>query len=141
VLASTFSYYLLHGAVKEALVHATGGAMNRKTTVAEYLVRRGLPADWRFGSWLGRVAAEIYRDTYGREPRNAFRFINGRFRRVMAYGPAERHVLSEAWDAYGRYAEARPAPVVRTRRTAPDWHSSGDSMRWTPTNTPVRSHP
>ncbi|WAZ20206.1 hypothetical protein STRCI_001307 [Streptomyces cinnabarinus] len=115
--------------------------MNRRITVAEYLVRRGLPADWRFGSWLGRVAAEIYRDTYRREPRRAFRFINGRFRRVMAYTPGERHVLSEAWEAYGRYAVDRPAPAARPRPVAVPRLTSGDAMRWIPTNAPVRSHP
>lgn len=113
-------------------------AITRRTTVAEYLVRRGLPADWRFGSPLGRVAAEIYRQTYRREPGRAFRFINGRFRRVMAYTPGERHVLAEAWDCYGRYAENRPAPVVRT--PVPQL-TSIDAMRWTPTGGPVRSHP
>ncbi|MCX3059583.1 hypothetical protein [Streptomyces beihaiensis] len=110
----------------------------RRTTVAEYLVRRGLPADWRFGSPLGRVAADIYRRTYRHEPGKAFRFINGRFRRVMAYQPAEAHVLAEAWDRYGRTAEiraARPVHVPAPRLV------SGDAMRWTPTNTPVRSHP
>jgi hypothetical protein len=114
---------------------------SRRVTVAEYLVQRGLPADWRYGSWLGRVAAEIYRDTYRREPSRAFRFINGRFRRVMAYAPAERHVLTEAWDRYGRYAEARPAPVVRTRHVPAPRLTSGDAMRWTPSRGPVRSHP
>ncbi|MGC9540198.1 hypothetical protein [Streptomyces sp. UG1] len=117
------------------------GQFTRRTTVAEYLVQRGLPADWRYGSWLGRVAAQIYRQTYGREPGRAFRFINGRFRRVMAYRPSETHVLTEAWDRYGCYAERRPAPVARPRRTAPVWDGSGDSMRWTPSDSPVRSHP
>ncbi|WP_155054556.1 hypothetical protein [Streptomyces blattellae] len=115
--------------------------LSRRITVAEYLVQRGLPAGWRYGSWLGRVAAEIYRDTYRREPGKAFRFINGRFRRVMAYRPAERHVLSEAWDAYGRYAEDRSAPVVRPVRVPAPQLTSVDAMRWTPTPSPVRSHP
>lgn len=117
------------------------GQFSRRITIAEYLVQRGLPADWRYGSWLGRVAAEIYRDTYRREPSRAFRFINGRFRRVMAYRPAERHVLTEAWDRYGRYAEGRPAPTVRTRHVPAPRLTSIDAMRWTPTGGPVRSHP
>lgn len=115
--------------------------VNRRITVAEYLVRRDLPADWRYGSWLGRVAAEIYRDTYRREPSRAFRFINGRFRRVMAYRPSEAHVLIAAWDRYGSFAEDRPAPVVRTRSIPAPRLTSGDAMRWTPTSAPVRSHP
>lgn len=112
--------------------------LSRRITVAEYLVQRGLPADWRFGSWLGRIAAEIYRDTYRREPSRAFRVINDRFRPVFAYGPAERHVLTEAWEAYGRYAEHRPAPIVRT--PVPQF-TSIDAMRWTPAAGPVHSHP
>jgi hypothetical protein len=115
--------------------------LSRRVTVAEYLVQRGLPADWRFGSWLGRMAAEIYRDTYRREPSKAFRFINGHVCPVMAYGPAERHVLTEAWDRYGSFAERRPAPVARTRYVPAPRLTSGDAMRWTPTSRPVRSHP
>ena len=115
--------------------------MNRRTTVAEYLVRRGLPADWRYGSPLGRVAAQLYRQTYNREPGHAFRWINGRFRRVMAYRPTETHILATAWEQYGCTAGQRPAPVVWTR-PAPAWQGSGDSMRWMPTGaTPIRSHP
>jgi hypothetical protein len=113
----------------------------RRTTVAEYLVQRGLPADWRFGSPLGRIAAQIYRQTYGREPGRAFRLINGRFRRVMAYRPSETHVLTAAWERYGCTAGQRPAPVIRTPRPEPVWHGSGDAMRWTPPSGPLRSHP
>ncbi|MFJ2004773.1 hypothetical protein [Streptomyces chartreusis] len=113
----------------------------RRTTVAEYLVQRGLPADWRYGSPLGRVAAQIYRQTYGREPGKAFRFINGRFRRVMAYWPTEAHVLAAAWEHYGCTAGLAPAPVTRTVRRRADWSGSGDSMRWTPTPGPLCSHP
>ena len=76
--------------------------VSRRITVAEYLVRNGLPADWRYGSWLGRIAADIYRDTYRRHPSKAFRWINGRPRRVMAYRPAEAHVLAAAWRRYPR---------------------------------------
>ncbi|MGW0993502.1 hypothetical protein ACWD5V_09360 [Streptomyces sp. NPDC002523] len=115
-------------------------SLTRRTTVAEYLVRRGLPADWRFGSPLGRVAAEIYRQTYRREPGKAWRFINGRFRRVMAYLPSETHVLTAAWDRYGCTAGNRRR-TVRTRRAAPGWVSSIDAMRWTPSGGPIRSHP
>lgn len=114
---------------------------SRRITVAEYLVLRGLPADWRFGSWLGRVAAEIYRATYRREPSKAFRLIDGRFYEVMAYAPGERHVLAEAWERNGRYADGRPAPVVRTRPVSAPRLTSGDAMRWTPSAGPVRSHP
>lgn len=113
--------------------------VNRRITVAEYLVRRGLPADWPYGSPLGRVAAQTYRQTYRREPGKAFRFINGRFRRVMAYRPSEAHVLTTAWERYGSIA-GRPA----TAPAAPSgsvWRGSGDAMRWTPDRTPVRSHP
>ncbi|GAB2714651.1 hypothetical protein [Streptomyces bullii] len=115
--------------------------LSRRITVAEYLGQRGLPADWRYGSPFGRVAAEIYRDTYRREPGRAFRFINGRFRRVMAYRPSEAHVLTAAWDRYGRFAEHRPARVVRANRTPYVGLTSADAMRWTPTGGPVRSHP
>lgn len=113
----------------------------RRTTVAEYLVRQGFPADWRFGSPLGRVAAEIYRRTYGREPSRAWRFINGRFRRVMAYQPTEAHVLTAAWERYGRTAGQQPTRAATRLRTAPGWSISGDAMRWTPTGAPLRSHP
>jgi hypothetical protein len=113
----------------------------RRTTVAEYLVQRGLPADWRYGSPLGRVAAEIYRQTYRREPGRAWRFINGRFRRVMAYLPSETHVLTAAWGRYGCTAGRRTARVVRTHRPAPGWVGSVDAMRWTPAPGPIRSHP
>lgn len=75
-----------------------------KITVAEYLARQGLPADWRYASPFGRVTAETYRAAYRREPRKAFRLINGRFRRVMAYRPSERHVLATAWGIYPRTA-------------------------------------
>ena len=112
----------------------------RRTTVAEYLVRQGLPADWRFGSPLGRVAARIYRCTYRREPSRAWRFINGRFRRVMAYLPSEAHVLTAAWEEYGCTAGQQPTPTGTPRR-ATGWLGSGDSMRWTPTGGSVRSHP
>lgn len=112
--------------------------LKRAVTVADYLEQRGLPADWRFGSWLGRVAAEIYRDTYRREPCKAFRVINERTRPVMAYATSERHVLAEAWDAYGRHAENRLAPAVRP---ALPRLTSIDAMRWTPDTGPVRSHP
>ncbi|MCC9154876.1 hypothetical protein LZP81_30960 [Streptomyces parvulus] len=118
--------------------------MNRRITVAEYLIRRGLPADWQFGSPLGRVAARIYRTTYHREPGRAFRLINGRFREVMTYTPAEQHVLTEAWESYGSTAgriAARPRPAAPARRTGPTWHGSGDAMRWTPPSGPLRNHP
>lgn len=114
---------------------------SRRTTVAEYLVRRGLPADWRFRSPLGRVAAEIYRQTYRREPGKAWQFINGRFRRVMAYLPSEAHVLTAAWDQYGSTAGHRPPRAARTPRPTRGWAGSADSMRWTPTGGPVRAHP
>lgn len=108
------------------------GLVNRKITVAEYLTQRDLPADWRYGSPFGRIAAEIYRSTYRREPQHAFRWINGRFRRVMAYSLPERHVLAQAWSQYRRTTEAtRPAPQP----------VSSDAMRWTPSTHPVRNHP
>jgi hypothetical protein len=113
---------------------------NRRITVAEFLVRRGLPADWPYGSPLGRVAARLYRQTYGREPGRAWRFINGRFRQVMTYAPGEQHVLARAWEVYGCTAD-RPRPVALARRPAPVWHGSGDAMRWIPTPGPLRSHP
>ncbi|WP_329214877.1 hypothetical protein OG352_05420 [Streptomyces sp. NBC_01485] len=113
----------------------------RRITVAEYLVQRGLPADWRYGSPLGRVAAEIYRQTYRREPGKAFRWINGRFRTVMTYQPSETHILTTAWERYGCIAGRRRAPVVRTSRPTTAWAGSGDAMRWTPSPGPLRSHP
>lgn len=114
--------------------------MTRSITVTDYLAQRGLPADWRFGSPLGRIAAEIYRQTYRREPGRAFRWINGRFRPVMAYRPCETHVLTTAWDRYGCTAEQQrtPARTFRPRAYAP---VSADAMRWTQTGGPVRSHP
>lgn len=115
--------------------------VSRRITVAEYLVRRGLPADWRYGSPFGRVAAEIYRSTYRREPLRAFRWINGRFRRVMAYRPPEVHVLTAAWERYGCTAGQRPIRTVTRSRTTPDWPTSTDAMRWTPSGAPLRSHP
>lgn len=118
--------------------------ISRRITVADYLAQRGLPADWRFGSPLGRVAAEIYRRTYGREPGRALRLLNGRFRPVMTYQPSEAHVLTAAWDCYGRTADQFTArtPAARRTRTAPAApFVSGDAMRWTPTGSPVRSHP
>ncbi|SHI66702.1 hypothetical protein [Streptomyces sp. 3214.6] len=116
-------------------------ATNSRITVAEYLVQRGLPADWRYGSPLGRVAAEIYRQTYRREPGTAFRFINGRFRPVMTYQPSETHILTAAWDRYGCTADRLPAPAVRTPRPTTAWAGSGDSMRWTPSRGALRNHP
>ncbi|MFE6362943.1 hypothetical protein ACFVP3_23455 [Streptomyces sp. NPDC057806] len=115
--------------------------MNRRITVAEYLVRRGLPADWPYGSPLGRVAASLYRQTYGREPRRAWRFINGRFRQVMTYAPGEQHVLTRAWEQYGCTAGRRTAPAARPVRPTAVWLPSGDAMRWVPAAGPVRAHP
>lgn len=120
-----------------------------RITVAEYLVQRGLPADWRYASPFGRIAAETYRAAYHREPRKAFRFINGRFRRVMAYRPSEVHVLQTAWD---RYPRTNPAAVPAQRRTVRqtvaridralnDWSGSGDAMRWRPASEPLTRHP
>lgn len=114
--------------------------ISHKVTVAEFLVCRGLPADWRFGSPLGRVAAQIYRQTYGCEPGHAFRFINGRFRRVMAYRATEAHVLLTAWDRYGSTAGHRPA-TAPGQRPVIAWRGSGDSMRWWPSAAATRSHP
>ncbi|MFJ9179403.1 hypothetical protein [Streptomyces sp. NPDC102360] len=74
----------------------------RQITVAEYLAAQGLPADWRYAPPFGRMAAEAYRRTYHRDPPRAFRLINGRFRRVMAYRQSERHVLATAWETYPR---------------------------------------
>ncbi|WP_327377986.1 hypothetical protein OG393_30910 [Streptomyces sp. NBC_01216] len=84
--------------------------LSRRITVAEYLVRQGLPADWRYASAYGRAAARVYRQTYRREPGKAFRMIGLRFYRVMAYRPAEAHVLVAAWDQYPRTASL-PVPV------------------------------
>lgn len=109
-----------------------------KITVAEYLVTRGLPANWRYASPLGRIAAETYRAAYGREPRHAFRLINGRFRRVMAYRASERHVLATAWETYPRTNPAIPSQ----RRTIDRVLAvSGDAMRWTPDSAPLTRHP
>ncbi|WP_425838369.1 hypothetical protein [Streptomyces fractus] len=78
------------------------GVLDYRITAAEYLAVRGLPADWRYASPFGRVAAEIYRTAYRREPTCAFLLIHGRFRRVAAYRPNEAHVLATAWGAYPR---------------------------------------
>ncbi|MHC3474666.1 hypothetical protein ACYF6T_39055 [Streptomyces sp. 7R007] len=115
-------------------------------TIADYLTRHGLPADWRFGSPLGRIAAELYRDTYRREPRKAWRLINGHRRQVMAYTPDEEHILAEAWRRYPRTSqpaeERQPRTVLqRIDQALSDWAGSVDSMRWRPTGGPLRSHP
>ncbi|WP_030777172.1 hypothetical protein [Streptomyces sp. NRRL S-920] len=116
-----------------------------KTTVAEYLATRGLPANWRYASPFGRIAAETYRSIYRREPRKAFRFINGKFRRVMAYRASERHVLDTAWDIYPRCAN--PSAVPTPRRTVDridrvlNDYVSNDAMRWSPSNQPLTRHP
>ncbi|MEO3978803.1 hypothetical protein [Streptomyces sp. CAU 1734] len=81
------------------------GLFSRKITVAEYLVMRGLPADWRFASPYGRTAAAIYRHAFQCEPGRAWRLINGRFRPVMAYRVSEISVLVEAWQTYPRTAD------------------------------------
>lgn len=120
-----------------------------KLTVAEYLSRRGLPADWRYASPFGRIAAETYRARYHREPRHAFRLINGRFRRVMAYRPSEVHVMATAWD---RYPRTNPAAVPAQRRPSPrrtlaridrelSAYVSCDAMRWQPTSELPARHP
>ncbi|MFF3848013.1 hypothetical protein [Streptomyces sp. NPDC002328] len=115
--------------------------ISRRITVAEFLVRRGLPADWPYGSPLGRVAARLYREAYGHEPSTAFRVIHGRFRRVMAYRSTETHILTSAWELYGSTAGQFAARPAQTRRTPAGWPGSADSMRWTPPGGPVRSHP
>lgn len=116
-----------------------------RTTVATFLTRNGLPADWRYASPLGRVAADIYRRTYGREPGTTWQLIHGKFRTVMAYSPSERHVLTEAWQQYTPGPD-RPTPRPRTvlgriDRALADWYGSGDSMRWQPAPGPLRPHP
>lgn len=114
--------------------------LTRRITVADFLVQRGFPADWPYGSPLGKVAADIYRQTYRREPGRALRWINGHVRWVMAYEPSEAHVITAAWERYGRYAGHRPAPVVRSH-LAPAYWPGNDAMRWRPTSGPLRSHP
>lgn len=117
-----------------------------RTTVVEYLASRGLPADWRYASPFGRLAAEAYRAEYRREPGKAFRLINGRFRRVMAYRASEAHVMATAWDRYPR-TNPNAVPQRSVRRTvaridrALSDYVSGDAMRWTPSNERLRSHP
>lgn len=118
----------------------------RPITVADYFARRGLPYDWAFRSPLGRIAAELYRDTYRHEPRKARQMINGRRRLVMAYTPDEEHILAEAWRRYPRTHQPTRQPEPRTvlgriDRALADWAGSGDSMRWRPTNGPMRAHP
>ncbi|MCQ9178564.1 hypothetical protein KMT30_05875 [Streptomyces sp. IBSBF 2953] len=115
--------------------------ISRRITIAEYLAQRGLPADWRFGSPLGRLAAEIYRRTYGREPGRAFRLLNGRFRPVMTYEPSETHVLTAAWEQYGCTADLPPVQPGRAVSPTGVRMPSGDAMRWTPTSGRLRSHP
>ncbi|MGW6789972.1 hypothetical protein [Streptomyces chartreusis] len=120
-----------------------------RTTVAEYLASRGLPADWRYASPFGRLAAEAYRAEYRREPGKAFRLINGRFRRVMAYRASEAHVMALAWDRYPRTNPAASVPrqrsvrrtVARIDRVLNEWQGSRDAMQWRPGSEPLRSHP
>ncbi|MEB8338030.1 hypothetical protein [Streptomyces endophyticus] len=75
-----------------------------RITSTEFLAARGLPANWRYASPFGRVAAETYRTIYRREPTCAFLLIHGRFRRIAAYRPSEAHVLATAWEIYPRTA-------------------------------------
>ncbi|MGP3769744.1 hypothetical protein ACTWJ8_02835 [Streptomyces sp. SDT5-1] len=75
-----------------------------RITAADFLAAQGLPADWRYASPFGRVAAETYRTIYRREPSCAFLLIHGRFRRVAAYRASEVHVLATAWGSYPRTA-------------------------------------
>lgn len=103
--------------------------VTRRITVAEYLTTRDLPADWQYASPFGRVAAETFRSIYHREPGKAFRLINGRFRKVMAYRASELHVLDIAWRRYPRTGACQV------------WHGSSDAMQWTPSPAPLTRHP
>ncbi|MGW6292459.1 hypothetical protein [Streptomyces sp. NPDC055058] len=113
-----------------------------RTTIATFLTARGMPADWRYASPLGKVAADIYRRTYGREPGTTWQLINGKFRTVMAYSAREAHVITAAWQQYTPGPD-RPRTIVhRIDRALADWYGSADSMRWQPPPTgPLRSHP
>ncbi|MFK0172642.1 hypothetical protein ACIQU5_27985 [Streptomyces sp. NPDC090306] len=119
--------------------------LNRPTewpiTVEDFLNARGLP-EWQYRSPLGCVAADIYRREYRRDPGREWQWINGRWVQVFSYLPAERHVLTQAWEAFGEHA-GPPAPrPVRHHRPEPQWHGSGDAMRWQPGGSgPLRSHP
>ncbi|GHA01200.1 hypothetical protein ACFOOM_12340 [Streptomyces echinoruber] len=115
--------------------------LTRRITVADYLTQRGLPADWRYASPLGRAAAAIYRQLYRREPARALRWINGHVRQVCAYDPSEAHVLTAAWEQYGCTAGLRPVPTARFGWAPVDWVVGIDAMRWRPTDGPMRSHP
>ncbi|MFE0104467.1 hypothetical protein [Streptomyces sp. NPDC059009] len=91
-------------AMETKICEAVDGVSRGRVTVADYLAAQGLPADWRFASAFGRVAAEMFRQDYGREPSLAFQLINGHFRSVMAYRLYEVHVLATAWETYPRTA-------------------------------------
>ncbi|HET6636808.1 MAG TPA: hypothetical protein VFH77_17455 [Streptomyces sp.] len=115
-----------------------------RSTVATLLRQQGLPTDWRYASPLGKVAADIYRRTYRREPGTTWQLINGRLRTVMAYSPTERHVLTQAWQQYTPGPDRPTAPhdvLSRIDRTLTDWRGSVDSMRWQPAHGPMRPHP
>jgi len=74
--------------------------------VRRYLVQRGCEQAFadRYGSAFGRTAAKTYRAVYGTEPRRAWSYVHGTWRRVIAYLPAERHVLDTALRTYPRTA-------------------------------------
>ncbi|MFF7158094.1 hypothetical protein [Streptomyces sp. NPDC008139] len=73
----------------------------------KYLVGRGVDQDFadRYGSAYGRTAAKLYRTDHGTEPRKAWSNVNGRWRRVNGYLPAEAAVLDKAFVTYPRTAE------------------------------------
>ena len=74
--------------------------------VRRYLTGRDVDQDFadRYGSAFGRTAAKLYRTANGAEPRKAWSHVNGKWRRVNGYLPAERNVLDDTFTTYPRTA-------------------------------------
>ncbi|WP_030599381.1 MULTISPECIES: hypothetical protein [Streptomycetaceae] len=91
-------------AVDTGTLYATLGA--GMLFARQYLKERGCTQQFadRYGSPFGRTAAKTYRDTNSAEPRRAWSFAGGKWRRVNAYLPSERRVLDVAFRAYPRTA-------------------------------------
>jgi hypothetical protein len=92
-------------AVDEGLAYSTisaGMLLARK-----YLTGRGVDQAFadRYGSAYGRTAAKLYRAEHGTEPRKAWSNVNGTWRRVNGFLPAETAVLDKAFTTYKRTAE------------------------------------
>lgn len=81
-----------------------------------YMTGRGVDQDFanRYGSPFGRTAAKVYRTEHGTEPRKAWSNVNGKWRRVNGFLPAESAVLDVAFATYKRTAEYVLTETVTT---------------------------